>query len=53
MNDQWLQGAIVGGIVLAAVAYLLRKYLPRSGKATAEKTCGSCRNCSGGRGGCH
>ena len=52
MAGQWIQGGMVGLMVLGAVAYLLRKYLPRSRKAVAEsKGCGSCSGCSDG--GCH
>lgn len=52
MTHPWLQGVIVGLIVVAAFAYLLRKYLPRPHKAEPEKkACGNCGGCSGG--GCH
>jgi len=50
MTTDILQGAIVGLIVAAAVAYLLRKYLPRRG-AGKSGACGSCGGCKGG--GCH
>lgn len=50
MTADILQGAIVGLIVAAAVAYLLRKYLPRRG-AGKSGACGSCGGCKGG--GCH
>lgn len=48
MDNQWLQGAAVGLIVLGAIAYLLRKYLPRSKKTAESKNgCSSCGGCSG------
>lgn len=49
MGNDILQAAIVGVIVLGAVAYLLRKYLPRRGGKPGG--CGSCSGCKGG--GCH
>ena len=52
MISQWLQGAAVGLVVLGAVAYLLRKYLPRTKGTTQSKNgCGNCNSCSGGD--CH
>lgn len=55
MGNQWVQAVIVGVIVLCAVVYLLRKYLPRRSKSgDKRKSCGNCGSCSGdGGGGCH
>lgn len=55
MANQWLQGAIVGLMVLGAVAYLVRKYLPRNrktaGRGGGGGGCGSCSGCSSDK--CH
>ncbi len=51
MANQWLQGAIVGLMVLGAVAYLVRKYLPRNRKTAGPGGCGSCSGCSSDK--CH
>ncbi|MGV6472916.1 FeoB-associated Cys-rich membrane protein [Azotobacter vinelandii] len=51
MDGQWIQGAIVGLMVIGAVLYLLRRYLPRRHKATEAGKRGKCDGCSGG--GCH
>ena len=49
MANQWLQGAIVGLMVLGAVAYLVRKYLSRNRKTAGRGGCGSCSgDCSRG-----
>ncbi len=51
MANQWLQGAIVGLMVLGAAAYLVRKYLPRNRKTAGRGGCGSCSGCSSDK--CH
>ena len=47
-----IQNIIVGLIVLAAVIYVLRKFVFK--KKTADGgSCSSCDKCGGGSGGCH
>lgn len=51
MEGQWIQGAVVGLMIIGAVLYLLRRYLPCRHKATGARERTKCDNCSGG--GCH
>ena len=47
-----IQNIIVGLIVLAAVIYVLRKFVFMK-KAADGSSCSSCDKCGGGSGGCH
>ena len=47
-----IQNIIVGLIVLAAVIYVLRKFVFKK-KTSDGGSCSSCDKCGGGSGGCH
>ena len=49
-----IENLIVAVIVIAAFAYILRKFVFKKKSADGSSDCGTCDKCSGGSGGgCH